>query len=258
MAAQNETCGTAANGIWRCVAGSGGVTIVLNAGARLTSATWDPLVEDLMAFGAVVRFDRPGLGRSPPVEGPRTPRAIANDVAAMVDELAVSRSLILVGHSAGGYHLLRFAADRPETVLGVVLIDTPHPNFDDRRLALLTEQQRHARKTALAASRAAASLAVRAEYAGAEQDGALDFTDYPALLPLMVITADQQDFGYPDLAAMMRLAWAEEQAEWLTLSAASRLIVAQGASHSVHRERPDLVVDAVRAIVDRASDDKPR
>lgn len=250
--AQDENCGTSEKGIWRCVAGVGNATIVLNAGARLTSRTWAPLVDDLAALGVVVRFDRPGLGRSPAVEGPRTPEAIARELAVMIDELGRDRSLILVGHSAGGYHMLRFAADHPDRVTGVLLVDTPHPEFEDRRLALLTEEQRRERESAVAASRAAASASVRAEYLGAQVEGAMDFAEFPDTMPLIVVTADAQDFGYANLSGALRTAWIEEQAQWLKLSHASRLVIVSGAGHMVHRERPDIIVDAVRDLAERA------
>ncbi|MEM8983644.1 MAG: alpha/beta hydrolase [Pseudomonadota bacterium] len=252
--AYSEDCGMSSNGQWRCISGSGDITILLNAGARLTSLTWDPLVSELATFGVVVRFDRPGLGRSPAVDGVRTPRTLASEMAAMIDEFGHRRSLILVGHSAGGYHMLRFAAEYPERVIGVVLIDTPHPAFEDRRLALLTARQRREREVAVAASRAAASPAVQAEYAAAERDGALDFGDFPVDTPLVVVTGDSQDFGYPSVAAELHAAWVEEQRRWLLLSAKSRLVVAVGAAHMVHRERPELIVDAIGRLATRDSE----
>ena len=47
-------------------------------------------------------------------------------------------------------------------------------------------------------------------------------------------------------------AWQAMQAELAALSSAGTHVVAEGSGHMVHHERPDLVVDAVREVVDAA------
>ena len=76
-------------------------------------------------------------------------------------------------------------------------------------------------------------------------------------LPLIVISASE----FPN-AAVLKLsteekaqamaAWAELQAELVTLSSDSKQVIAKGASHFVHLDRPELVIDAIREVVQAA------
>jgi pimeloyl-ACP methyl ester carboxylesterase len=74
-----------------CVYAGGGPTLVLAAGAGQDSRTWSPLIAPLNARSAVVTFDRPGLGQSPDVEGPRTPTAIARELRYVLTRFRLAR-----------------------------------------------------------------------------------------------------------------------------------------------------------------------
>ena len=111
--------------IHTCVYAGEGPTLVLAAGAGQDSRTWSPLLEPLRALGTVVTFDRPGLGLTPDVDGPRTPTLIAQELRGALSLLGVSGPVVLIGHSMGGVHALRYADLFPEDVAAVVLLDTP-------------------------------------------------------------------------------------------------------------------------------------
>ena len=223
--------------------------MVLNAGARLTSQTWRPLVGPLSGYASVLTFDRPGLGRSEPAPPPRSPSRIASELNGLLQEVGANPPFLLVGHSAGGYHMLRYAIAFPDRVAGVVLVDTPHPDFEEQRLKLLGPDQAAAREDAVARSRAAAPEPVQQEYAGAELDGELDFSGFPQDVPLVVIAANGQEFGSPSTASEHRRLWIDLQAQWLELSRRSELIVAEGSGHMVHWDQPELVLNAVRSLL---------
>ena len=73
-------------------------------------------------------------------------------------------------------------------------------------------------------------------------------------MPLIVISASE----FPN-AAVLKLsteekaqamaAWAELQAELVTLSSDGKQVIAEGASHFVHLDRPELVIGAIREVV---------
>jgi pimeloyl-ACP methyl ester carboxylesterase len=236
--------------IHTCVYAGEGPTLVLAAGAGQDSRTWSPLLEPLRALGSVVTFDRPGLGRSPEVSGPRTPTLIARELRAALDELGVSGPVVLIGHSMGGVHALRYADLFPDDVAAVVLLDTPPPGFERDRLELLSAQEREDRRRALAEGRSRAAAVV-----GRERDGAAAerwaFDRFPAEVPLLVVVADHQDFGEVGSVEAHRDLWVRQSSQWLEMSMRAELVVAGGSGHMVHHDRPQLVVDAVARLVDR-------
>jgi pimeloyl-ACP methyl ester carboxylesterase len=234
--------------IFACLRGVEGPTIVLAAGAGQDSRTWAPLVEELAAVGRVVSFDRPGLGQSPTVAGPRTPTAIAHEIQALLTALDLSGPMVLVGHSMGGIHALRYADLYPETVAGVVLLDAPPAGFEDERMALLSAEEQGLRQAALEEGRSRAPGVV-----GRERDGAAaepwSFERFPRDRPLVVVVADSQYFGELGSGEAHRTLWMRLSEQWLSLSDRSQLVVAPGSGHMIHQERPGLVLDVIRTLV---------
>lgn len=236
--------------IHACVYRGEGPVVVLAAGAGQDSRTWTPLVERLNARSGVVTFDRPGFGQSPDADGPRTPTAIARELRHVLSQLGVSGPLVLVGHSMGGVHLLRYADLYPEDVAGVVLLDTPPPGFEEQRLALLTAEEREQRRRALADGRSRAPPAVGRERDGAAAEG-WEFAHYPEQRPLFVVVADHQDFGALGSQAAHRRLWMQRSSHWLSLSQDSELVIAEGSGHMVHHDRTQLVLDVIARLIDR-------
>ena len=232
-----------------CSVGQGPVTVVLAAGAGQTSRTWDALVPRLSSSARVVSFDRPGLGRSPAGSSPRTPTRIARELHAVLRGLDVDGPLLLVGHSMGGLHVLRYATMHPDDVAAVVLLDTPPAGFEERRLALLTPVEQEERRRVLADGLANASEPVRLEREGAADPSEWEFPAFPASVSLTVIVADSQDFGDPGSQAAHRSLWLEGSREWLDLSRDSRLIVAEGSGHMIHHDRPGIVESRILTLI---------
>lgn len=237
-----------------CSSGTGPVTVILAAGAGQTSRTWASLQDGLAAAARVVTFDRPGLGKSPTGQSPRSPTQIARELRTVVEALSLSGSLVLVGHSMGGLHVLRYATLYPERVTGVVILDTPPPGFEERRLALLTSGEREERQRVLRLGLTGVPEVVRLEREAAQVAAEWDFSAFPRTLPLDVVVADSQDFGDLGSPAAHRQLWHQASHEWLSLSVASRLTVADGSGHMVHHDRPDIVLSLIGAMVRAGSD----
>lgn len=231
-----------------CLYGEGGPTIVLAAGAGQDSRTWTPLLDELVSIGRVVSFDRPGLGRSPDVDGPRTPTVIALEIRDLLRTLGVAGPTILVGHSIGGVHVLRYADMFPDSVAGVILLDTPPPGFEQDRMSLLSDRERDHRLRELAEGRARAPAVVGRERDGAQSESR-GFGGFPVTKPLIVVVGDNQDFGELGSQEAHRRMWVRRSEAWLDLSGRSEFVIATGSGHMIHRERPGLVVELIRRLL---------
>lgn len=83
---------------------------------------WDPLIARL-PDKRIVRYDVRGHGLSETTPGPYTMSGLAADLAAVIDTLALERTVV-VGLSLGGMIALALTARRPELVSALVLMDT--------------------------------------------------------------------------------------------------------------------------------------
>lgn len=103
-------------------AGSGETVLLLHSSA-CSSAQWRALCEMLQARYRVLAPDLYGYGQTDQRPGPASPGL--SDAAALVDAVLSGEAerIHLVGHSYGGAVALRCAADRPERLLSLTLIE---------------------------------------------------------------------------------------------------------------------------------------
>lgn len=98
--------------------------VVLVHGFSVPFYIWDPTFDALAAAGyRVIRYDQYGRGYSdrPNV---RYDRALfVRQLGELLDSLSVTEPVALVGLSMGGKIVPAFAAERPDRVTGVVLVD---------------------------------------------------------------------------------------------------------------------------------------
>jgi len=121
--------------------GSGGPTVVFEAGIAATNLNWYHIQEMVSQFAATASYDRGGLGWSSPCRTARTPRNIAAELHELLNNAGVKPPYILVGHSFGGLVMRRFALSYPEEVASIVLVDPMRceewPPLDPAKQAML-------------------------------------------------------------------------------------------------------------------------
>jgi pimeloyl-ACP methyl ester carboxylesterase len=104
--------------------GDGPTVLLLHANLH-DRHDFDPIVETLARRYRTVAVDWPGHGDSDPVGGGLEPSAplFADVLEDVVDGLGLSR-VALIGNSVGGFAAARLAITRPESVAGLVLVNT--------------------------------------------------------------------------------------------------------------------------------------
>jgi pimeloyl-ACP methyl ester carboxylesterase len=91
-------------------------------GITSSSRAWVAVARELEGTCSLVAVDLRGRGRSNGLPGPYGVAAYVRDLLAVLDARGIDRGLV-VGHSLGAYIVARLAADHPDRVTGVVLVD---------------------------------------------------------------------------------------------------------------------------------------
>jgi pimeloyl-ACP methyl ester carboxylesterase len=113
--------------------GSGSPTVILEAGLGEPAAMMSGWIQPGVATATkVCVYDRAGKGWSEPAETPQDGLAIAADLHTLLSRAQIDGPYVLAGHSSGGVYVQIFAAQYPEEVAGVVLLDSqPADAFTD-------------------------------------------------------------------------------------------------------------------------------
>ena len=104
--------------------GSGGPTIVLEAGLGDLLDEWRQVQPEIAKFARVCAYDRAGYGGSDMGAMPRTGRQIAMELHALLRSAGERPPFVLVGSSFGGYNVRVFHGQYPDEVAGMVLVDS--------------------------------------------------------------------------------------------------------------------------------------
>ena len=102
--------------------GGEGPPLVIAHGVYDDALCREPLIEDLSGEYDVIAYDARGHGRSSAPESGYSVGEQAEDLAGLLDAIGVDRP-ILLGHSMGGDIVASFAAEHPDRVRALVLVD---------------------------------------------------------------------------------------------------------------------------------------
>jgi pimeloyl-ACP methyl ester carboxylesterase len=252
--------------------GTGGPPVII-AGAGY-SFDWGLIQPEVAKFTQVCTYDHSGIGWSDP--GPADSCALrVREVHTALQNLGVKGPYVLVGHSLGALVVRLYAAQYPDEVAGVVFADhafmprlpqphrltvpqlvspapKPHepapvfigmesdPNFkklptQDQQLHLWAAAQGRDQVAMQANMHMAPQCADEADAVAKQHPNPLGDK------PLVDISIENEILGYAEL-----------QSELLALSRDSNQIVARNSSHFIIIDRPDLVVEGIRQLVDAA------
>jgi pimeloyl-ACP methyl ester carboxylesterase len=106
--------------------GSGGPTVILDAGIGCNSLDWALVQPEIAKFARVCSIDRAGSAWSEASSKPRTSEVIVDEMRTLLKKSNIPGPYILVGHSFGGLNAQLYANKYPNEVAGVVLVDSAH------------------------------------------------------------------------------------------------------------------------------------
>jgi pimeloyl-ACP methyl ester carboxylesterase len=260
--------------------GAGSPTVILEAGFRTRADVWTEdlvqpdaprtmVLDGVASFTRVCAYDRPGTAtvvddqlqpsRSGPVPMPRTAAALVDDLQALLAAAGIPGPYVLVGHSYGGLVMRLYASTYPDEVVGLVQVDAFAETMQDE----MTPEQWAAYRELF--------QPVPAALAGYPD---LEFTDLDASLaeireasvqtPLptvpVVVLSRGLAMAMPDdlpgglTGGFLEEAWTASQDHLAHLAPGVRQVIARQSEHYIQLQQPELVIAAVREVVDAVRD----
>jgi len=255
--------------------------VILESGLGDNYVSWRKVQPQIAKFTRVCSYDRAGLGYSDPSSRPRTSRVMAEELHALLQAAGIPPPYVLVGHSMGGFDVRLYASLYRNEVAGMVLVDALHPDQQNRFPPELKKMegswQREAEFIAYAmpfgvprllglcdedpVQRAAecnwqdAREGVAEMKAIPESAAATASTGGLGEMPLAVLShdPDKPSAELPaDLSKPANEAWEKMQEEMAHLSTRGTQTIARNSSHYIQLDRPDVVIEGVRNVVDQA------
>lgn len=222
---------------------SGKPTVVLITGAGDPLTKMTALQDELAQDTRVCSYDRLGTGDAQAPKQTQTLEDAAAMLHAVTSEVVTSDSVTLAGHSLGGMIAAQYAADYPDEVASVVLIDGTPASAMKEIPALIPESEP-------ADQPAGATRAEIMSMVSGENPERMIVTADPLAsigdIPLTVIRHGLDLFAeIPTYGLQIDKIWVTGQDEWLTLSSASNTVVAKTSGHYIYEDQPDVVVNAI-------------
>jgi pimeloyl-ACP methyl ester carboxylesterase len=256
--------------------GAGSPTVVFVSGLKASAEDWNiaerqaPTVfAEVAKFTRVCAYDRPGTpvgekpSRSDPVRQPTTAQDAASDLHALLSAAKEPTPYVMVGHSYGGMVARLYASTYPDDVSGLVLVDALTEGLQETETPEQWAVQR-----VLMEGDIRESLALYPDLERIDPDRSFDQIRAAAPvrpLPLIVLSADRPwgpqipslvaagtlpadvppDFGYVTDAAQK-----QAQEKLAKLVPKAKHITNTNMGHEVHKEQPQLVINAIREVVE--------
>ena len=283
-------------------------TVVLESGAGGFSFDWSLVQPGVAQFTRVCSYDRAGNAWSDLGPRPRTMKQIAYELHTALMKADIKGPYVLVGQSIGGLLIRTFAAQYPEKVAGMVLVDSTHEDglFSiNGKLQRMRETSQNRTippiQTTISAADKVLSLEERQQaenflkqigppkveprlppdiqqvrlwalaqpqhyvadndpYWGeefAEIYAARQTQEYPlGDIPLIVLIAGKNDKVPPNVSVEQWEKFNEEKRQQkmdlAALSRNSKFVIDEKSGHEIHLDNPELVIDAIRQVVDSA------
>jgi len=224
-------------------------TVVMDAGLGNSSESWLGIQPKVAEFARVCIYDRAGLGNSDPSVHTQTITQIVHDLHNLLSRAGITGPFLLVGHSLGGINVRLYASMYPQAVAGMVLVDSAHEEQFAKMNALIPEEIKKQFPPGAFEIRSPEKI----DFEGNNAQKAR-LANWHTNIPLVVLTAANAKPDPPGPLAFLAPKWEqirqELQQDLMHRSSKGRQIVAARSGHFIHHDQPELVVKAIREVIE--------
>ena len=118
------------------ISGHGKHVILLEAGMGQSLSTWDPIYNELTKSARVIRYSRVGLGDSTQIVRQFTISNSVQHLDKFLKKINIKTPIVLIAHSYGGLIVRKFAAEYPDRIKAMLLIDPSSEHDSDIMLTI--------------------------------------------------------------------------------------------------------------------------
>jgi pimeloyl-ACP methyl ester carboxylesterase len=235
--------------------GQGSPTVILEAGLTSDTTAWDDVFDPIAGFTRVCSYDRANNGRSDKV-GLHSGDQSVSDLEKLLSAKKIVPPYVLVAWSFGGPISRLYEARHPDDVSGMVLVDTDPTDYRSEGDPYVPE---NVRERSYWASENLEKLDLDATLDLVREESTPgSFDDHP----LVILTPSVPNSGNigeggsqglpgPRVAELDELYLRLEE-EMTNLSSASRIDLIDDTGHCIQCDKPQVVIDAVREVVQAA------
>lgn len=116
--------------IWTSIVGNGEPTVIFISGAGTVGLDYYKLQQKVSQKSTAFIYDRMGIGYSSSCILPRTSKMVVEELNELLEIAKLPKPFIIVGHSLGGLYARHFATLYQNDVLGLVLLDPAHEDYN--------------------------------------------------------------------------------------------------------------------------------
>jgi pimeloyl-ACP methyl ester carboxylesterase len=257
--------------------GSGSPTVILDFGLDGSYLDWFYVQPQVAQFARVCSYDRAGYGWSDPSPKSRLPSIMSDELHRLLEGAGEEPPYIVVGHSFGAFDVRMYAQRFADEIAGVVLVDGSHPDellpfYWQKKVWIrwmqLTMPFGLPRWRGWCGGGPPQAGPVRQAIGCRSKPFATHYAQWSAFpasaqevrslgtlgnLPLIVISRDPDRAPEnPDDPVFEKREqhWWKLQHSLTELSTNTTQIIAKGSGHSIPSARPDVIVAAVRTMVE--------
>jgi pimeloyl-ACP methyl ester carboxylesterase len=223
-----------------CDGAPGPATVVLIAGGGATAKVWAKVQPAVSTFARVCSYDFAGFGESDKAASEmQSADEVVDDLHRLLTASGEQKPFILVGHSVAGIYARSFVTKFPREVAGLVFVDSAHEEQALRFHELDPNWQ------ALDEEAAHWGLFVKPGQR----------LEWRTELPLIVLAHGKPIQGPKKVTEEVVVArervWRELQEDLAKRSTRGEFRVAEQSSHDIHLQQPELVIEAIRDVLQK-------
>ncbi len=229
------------------IKGEGSPSVVFEANLGDGHEVWTPIISKISKVAKVYAYTRNfdnRVGSSGNFAQALTSYEISLKLRKNLDANGIKPPFVIVAHSYAGLYALKFAELYPKETAGIVLVDGRPADFSSS-----CEQLKLANCTTPYLIQSLQAPKDQQEIRGIpESESITPSGDKLGSLPVTVITATVPD---KTQSRDYQEHWIRSQEKFARSLKNGKLVTALGSGHNIHRSRPDLIVQEIKALLNK-------